>query len=583
MKHSHLPLAVVLGLLAVVGLETASLAGPNKDSRAGTRAPVGPAGEVVKKIDKILAKAWTEAEIKPRKAANDAELLRRLSLDLTGVIPTEKFAHNYLRSSKPSKRADATRKLLASPQFGRSQGLRWAYLLVGRDYLIKSKTMSRAAKARKRMMDRMGDDDGGMMGGGEGYSLDEWLAQQLGTNVPWDEVVSSLISADGIVQDNPAGHYMLRFAREGKAAEATGNVFRVFQGLQVQCAQCHDHPYDDTYSQRDFWGLAAFFARTTGRRAPPNAMQIERAARKNKQARGPYKVVDRAGGQIRMPAPAGQTGPMVLPKFVTGVVVNPATGFDRRGKLAELITQDENPYFARATVNRVWSHFFGRGIINPIDEIKETPSVPALLELLEQDFRASGYDMRRLIEIIVRTRAYGLTSAGNEDDKEAELALFARAPMRSLSAEQLFYSVLSASGMNEFRGAGNRNLRRNIERQKYQMLRQFVRIFGGDEEEIVDEGTIPQALMLLNGPLTNDAVRPRPGHPVYDRLFAMESVDEQIQTIYLRVLSRTPTRAERNKVRAYLSATKRHPKARAQAYADVFWALMNSSEFNLIH
>jgi hypothetical protein len=268
-----------------------------------------------------------------------------------------------------------------------------------------------------------------------------------------------------------------------------------------------------------------------------------------------------------------------------GQVINPGVGVDRRAAVASLITDPKNAYFAKATVNRVWSQFFGRGLINPVDEITEPSLVPEVMALLETDFRASGYDMKRLILLIVSTKAYARTSEGREETKEKELELFARAPLRSLSAEQLFYSVLSATGVEQVR-KGSRGAMRRLERMKYGLLRQFVRTFSADDEdgETIDEGTIPEALMLLNGPLTNDAIRPRAGHPVYDRLFAMRDVDEQIKTIYVRVLGRTPTRGERNTVRKYFAGTKGlGPTARAQAYADVFWALMNSSEFNLIH
>lgn len=580
------PLSLVLALAALASVATPSQADPKDHRKAGTRAALRSPAAVSKDVDRLLGEAWREAGIKPRRQASDAELLRRASLDLSGVIPSEESARAYLLSKKPDKYRAKVRELLDSPAYARTQALRWAYLLVGRDYLIRSKNMSAVKKMQKRRARLMGGEsmgDEGVYAGEEAHSLDEWLAARFKENSSWDEVATSLITADGTVDSNPAAYYMLRFSRDGKAPEATGNVFRVFQGMQIQCAQCHDHPYDDEFSQRDFWSLAAFFSRTTARRTPPTPEQIKR--RGKGKARGPFRVFDRGNGQARMPAPPGETGSLVLPRFLDGQVINPGAGVNRRAAVAKMITDSKNAYFAKATVNRVWSQFFGRGLINPVDEISEPSLVPEVLALLETDFRASGYDMKRLIQLVVSTKAYARTSEGREDTKEKELELFARAPLRSLTAEQLFYSVLSATGVEEVR-RGSRGAMRRLERMKYGMLRQFVRTFSTDDEdsESIDEGTIPEALMLLNGPLTNDAIRPRVGHPVYDRLFAMKDVDAQIKTIYVRVLSRTPTRGERNTVRKYFAGTKGlGPTARAQAYADVFWALMNSSEFNLIH
>jgi hypothetical protein len=577
----------VLTAAAVLGAAAPGQADPKDHKKKGARTALPPTNAVAKQVDRLLGTAWREAKVKPRRQASDAELLRRVSLDLTGVIPSEESARDYLLSDTPRKYQAKVRELLKSPSYARTQSLRWAYLLVGRDYLIRTKNLSLVKKMRKRRQRAMGgsmEEDEGMYGGEDAHSLDEWLAARFADNTPWDEVTTSLITANGTVDKTPAAYYMLRYGRDGKAPEMAGNVFRVFQGLQIQCAQCHDHPYDEEFSQRDFWSLAAFFNRTTARRTPPSAEQLKRKRRPNQgKPRGPFRVFDRPVGQARMPVPAGETGALVLPRFLDGQVINPGNGIDRRGKVAAMITATKNAYFAKATVNRVWSHFFGRGLINPVDEVTEPSVVPEVMTLLEAEFRASGYDMQRLIHVIVSTKAYSRSSEGTEEHKEKELEVFARAPMRSLSAEQLFYSALAATGVEEVR-KGDRRAMRRLEKMKYGMLRQFVRVFGSDEEEVVDQGTIPEALMLLNGPLTNEAVRPRPGHPVYDRLFAMTDVDEQIKTIYVRVLGRTPTRAERNSVRKFFASTKGlGPTIRAQAYADVFWALMNSAEFNLIH
>jgi hypothetical protein len=273
----------------------------------------------------------------------------------------------------------------------------------------------------------------------------------------------------------------------------------------------------------------------------------------------------------------------VLPRFLTGEVVRPGGGIDRRAELARIITAPNNPWFARAMVNRMWSFLFGRGIIDPVDDLETTDYPhPEALALLEKDFKESGYDLRRLVEVIVASRAYGLASHGPEETREQELALFARAPMRGLSAEQIFYSVLSATGVEDVRDDAQRA---RLERQKFQMLRKFLQTFGDDEgEEKVDEGTIPQALLLLNGPLSNDAVRPRVGHPLYDRLFKMKSHDERIDAVWLRTLSRYPSDDERKAMRDLLASDEAKTAAgQAQVWGDTMWALLNSAEFAFVH
>lgn len=605
-----LALSGVVALVAVEGSFRAVRAGPAEEGQGSGEQGLPSPRELAAQVDRLLAAGWQEAGVEPAAAADDAEWLRRLSLDLNGVIPSEELTRGFLASSEPDKRARLVKQLLDDPAFARSMGLRWAYLLVGRDYLIRARAMEQQAARRGAMRRMTGDGEsegdarvgeaggGGetMAGGGggaveaplpdEARSLPEWLAAQLAQGASWREVARELIAAEGTVVDNPATQYVFRHFREGRAEELTGSAMRVFQGLQIQCAQCHDHPYE-AWSQRDFYGVAAFFARTRTRRLPPTAEQLAMAERRGldekerRRLRGPYAVDDGGRGQIRIPAEPGRVGALVLPRFLNGKVINPAAGVDRRAALAELVTADDNPWFAKATVNRVWSFFFERGLVNPVDDLGAVKETPPALALLADDFQASGYDMRRLVETIVSTRAYGLSSAGPLAVRDAQLEVFARAPLRRLGAEQLFYSVLEATGAADVR-TGERRARLRLERRKNQLLRQFVTTFGDDEgEEVVEEGTIPQALMRFNGALTNEAVRPRPGHPVYDRLFRTASLDERIDTIYLRVLSRFPGEVERTKLRALLGP---RPAAElAQAYADVFWALLNGAEFNFNH
>ncbi|MEZ6184582.1 MAG: DUF1553 domain-containing protein [Planctomycetota bacterium] len=551
---------------------------------AETVADVLPApAEVAKQVDQQLRERWKAEGIQPAKRSSDAEFLRRLSLDLTGAIPREDRVRLFLADRSPDKRARLLQDLLQERTTARFTALRWAYVLVSREALFRSLGVNQLMKRATQMKGAMRGQAMGEMGDTDEAGMDdeldsdrpvpplvEWLEDQWIQGTPWSQVARELIAVEGEILENPQGQYMFSF-REGKAPEAAGSVVRVFQGIQIQCAQCHDHPYTE-WSQEDFWGVAAFFGR----------MNVRRVGDKDAKPRR-FGIFERAAGQIRMPAPEGERGRMALPRYLDDTVIPPGNGTDRRKALADLITQDDNPWFAKATVNRVWSYYFGSGITAPVDDLESTECVsPEVLELLAADFKASGYDMKRLTEIVLSTEAYQLGSAGDEEGRAQAVAVFARAPLRGLSAEQLFFSVMEATGIEDIQTTDVRK-QRNLTRQRFQLLRQFIQTFGDDEaEEVVDQGTIPQALMLLNGPLSNDAVRARPDHPLYSRLFAMTDVDERIDTIYLRVLSRLPSKHERKTVQQLLQDNKK-ARDQAQIYADVIWALLNSSEFAYTH
>jgi len=578
MSFSPLRPAAAVGFVLAVALgEASSLrADPGDDGR------LPPAAEVSARLDQLLAAEWARLGVTPAAPASDAEFLRRASLDLSGVIPSEDAARAFLADPSPTRRAHLVERLLDSPAHARSMAARWSALLVGRAYELQALGVKeRQERARGRLMAAAPEDDELP---DEALTLGDWLEERIAQNVGWDRVARELIAAKGTVTDAPAAHYALRHLRGGKPEELAGHVMRVFQALPIQCAQCHDHPYAQ-WTQRQFYGVAAFLARTRAGRSPPSAQMIaaaRAAGRDPTKVQGAFQVVDRPAGQARIPAAPGQVGPLILPRFLTGEVIHPGAGVDRRGALADLVTGPGNPWFARAIANRAWSFLFGRGLLEPVDDLNDEdgPLPPALL-LLADDLRRSGHDMRRLYTVIAGTRAYGLSSAGPADGRGAQVEAFARAALRPLSAEQLYDSVLEATGALGIRAGARGDLRR-LQRRKLELLRQFVRTFGDDEgDEAVEEGTIPQALMRLNGPLTNEAVRPRPGHPVYDRLFRTPDLDQRIDGITLRTLGRYATDAERALLREQLAP---RPAAElAEAYADVFWALLNSSEFNFNH
>ncbi|MDC3379253.1 DUF1549 and DUF1553 domain-containing protein, partial [Planctomycetota bacterium] len=318
----------------------------------------------------------------------------------------------------------------------------------------------------------------------------------------------------------------------------------------------HDHPFDPEISQRDFWGVAAFFSRT----ARGNDMDMA-------------TLVERRQGTVRMPAPPGQQGQEMLPRFLTGEFVDPGPGKHLRRELGRLVTERRNPDFVRATVNRVWTFFFGEGFVDP-DEITgfDLP-MPEVLYRLERDFRASGYDMKRLCQVILNTRVYQLSSRGPEAGKYEQLATFARARLRVLNPEQLWSSIVVATGLDKPMAGEEAQ----YAQQRAMMLqRVFLRAFAQGDDEL-EQNSIPQALLLINGPITNDVLVPQ--NPVIAGILNQDSYDEQLMALFLRVLGRPASRAERQSLALPDAST----FEQAQFIQDVAWALINSSEFSYNH
>ena len=489
-----------------------------------------PAAELTAAIDARLDAAWKAAGVKPAREVDDAEYLRRVTLDLTGAIPEEEAARSFLKSKGNDRRARLVRGLLYGQGYARSMANRWANLLIG----------------RQRVLDT----------GGETSPLVLWLAQQLAANTPWDEVVRRLIAAEGTLEENGAVAWLLTY--DGRPEEATGNALRVFCGIDVQCAQCHDHPFDPSVKQRDFWGLAAFFARAGAKQ------EMDRPALREKR-----------DGEVRIPAMAGMRhGPVVAPRFL-GAGQDLPLGRDthRRQELARLLTAPGHRAFALATVDRFWSFFFGEPLVKP--DGGGPPALTELRDLLAAELLKSGHDVRRLCEAIVLTKAYQRAAAGDPKAKGAQQALFARARLRPLPPEQLWSSLERAVALEAY-GSGTPEERAQRRRD---WRAQFFRTFAGDESTgDGEQATVPQALALINGPLTNEILRAGPDSGFLKQLLAMPA-DERLESLFLRVLSRPPTSGERRA----LTEGGRSSEQELRQVQDVLWGLLNSSEFLYNH
>ncbi len=490
-------------------------------------------------VDRLLAKRLAEEGIEPAPAASDAEYLRRVYLDLTGVLPRlhdneGTGIRDYLENESPDKREQLISRLLEKPTHSTHFSNRWTDLLLP------------------------GDSNLRQFGGGQGFQ--SWLREQFSKNVPYDKFVGDILLASGnLGQTGPSLFYL---ALERKPEELASATSRIFLGVQIGCAQCHDHPFDH-WKRDDFWGFAAFFARI----APSTE-------NRNTQ----FMLVEAASGELTIPG--GKD--VVVPKFLAGVASPDAEeAISRRMRLASWMTARENAYFARATVNRVWSLLFGRGLVEPVDDMgpHNPPSHPELLDLLAEDFVTHGYDLRRMIQALCLTEAYGRASHGStaaEDRPE----LFAQMAVKSLSAEQIYDSLLTAAGRDPaaaigfqaaagFAGANNRE--------------QFLARFRAPAQNATEfQAGIPQALTLMNGPLIAELTDPGTS-PLLSSLSAPFFSDEQrLEILFLSTLARFPREEERGRFMSHVVHAADDGQ-REQALSDVLWALLNTAEFVLNH
>ena len=489
-------------------------------ARAET-APGGAVEAVTAKLDALFEQSWREAGVRPAEAADDARFLRRVTLDLTGLIPTVGEIRTFLADNRPDKRRRAIGSLLEHPRHAGHLARLW------RDVLLPRNTEETAAVA-----------------------FEDWLRTRFQQNVPYDRVVREILTARGSVgQSEPV---LFIAANSTKPEELAASSSRAFLGLQVRCAQCHDHPFAP-WKQAEFWSFAAFFARLQGPASPAD--------------RTP--VADRADGDVRHP----KTLKVLPPRFLDGAEFSGIGDEPRRAVLARWVTAPDNPYFAKAAVNRAWWLLFGRGLVQPVDDLgSHNPAThPEVLELLADDFVASGFDLRRTIAIIAGSKPYQLAGAGSGVETEVK-ATYTAMPVRSLTARQVYDAILLASGQRDSVLDGA------VERQAF--LAQFE---APNREPLEYQGGIPQILTLLNGPLVARLTDPASGDLIaalMDSPFL--SNEKRVETLFLATLSRVPRDDEREQTKKMMQS-KRTDAARAQALGDILWALLNSTEFVLNH
>ncbi len=519
--------------------------------------PSSEATATAGRIDRLLESAWAAKGIQPATRADDAEFLRRVYLDLAGRIPSVAEVRAFLADKQDDKRRRLIAELLERPTYSQHFTTVWRNLL-----------MPEANSNFQTMF---------MVPG-----FEAWLRKQFDENVHYDVMVRELLTTT-VGQDSmqsvygrnanakltPIAFYM---AKETKAENLASATARVFLGIRLECAQCHDHPFAE-WKRDQFWSFAAFFGGMKGR-DQGDGLRMPEAEKLN--------VWEIAIPGTNRQAPA---------TFPDGGKPERMTTNSPRKALADWVTGAENPYFAKATVNRVWAYFFGKGLVEPIDEMvgsQETVAHHAeLLDELARSFVASGFNLKFLLETIVSTRAYQLTSGGG---KSVTGELYSRHPVRGLTAEQLFDSVAIATGLGATDSQGPINVFNNTSPRA-----EFVTKFGNQSERSTDhETSILHALTLMNGKVIADATNPERSQLLASVLDApFFTTPTRIETFYLATLSRMPTPKELARATEFLNAATASgglttsgvelEKRTHAALADILWSLLNSGEFLLNH
>ncbi|MCH2114628.1 MAG: DUF1549 and DUF1553 domain-containing protein [Pirellulales bacterium] len=506
------------------------------------------AARIARLVDAAIADGFRDASTRLALRTEDAVFVRRAYLDLVGDIPPPEQVIAQLLDPGPDKRERLVEQLLESPAYGQNWARYW------RDVVF-----FRAQEDRSQIA---------------AVAMEADLAQRLNDGDRWDQIAARFITARGDVREE--GSTAIIMAQDGRTEETTAEISRIFLGIQIQCAQCHDHPYD-RWKREQFHELAAFFPRVGVRNVRTLTKRSFEVFANDRYRKGARRKDDngRPQAEHRMPSledPTVPGKPMQPRFFLTGASLPEGTSdFDRRAQLAEWITS--NPWFAIAMVNRMWSELVGEGFYDPIDDIgpDREASAPQALKLLADGFRDSGYDLKWLLTTICLTDTYQREARPRRAPEEKSFAANVLQPLRS---DQLFNSLLSALEVDERHAAPNRDLGR---RGRTGMRGQFGQIFGYDPSQARDSvgASIPQMLALMNSGELNRYIESTRSSLITRLIEEIPDDEQLIVELYLRCLSREPTVQELSQLVAYHNEV----GSRTQVFEDLLWALLNSAEF----
>jgi hypothetical protein len=489
------------------------------------------------RIDSLVNAKLRKLRIAPSALSDDATFIRRAYLDLTGTLPSPAETRAFLANASAEKRAALIDSLLDRKEFADVWVMKWAELLQVRS---ADQQLQMSTKSALQYFD--------------------WIEEQVSQNVPADAMVRSLLTATGPSFENPAANF---YKVERDTLKLSENVAQALMGVRVQCTQCHNHPFD-RWTMNDYYSLAAFFAQI-GRKAGEDPRETI--------------VYNSASGGVKHPI----GGKDMAPKFLGGAQPTIPKGADRRAVFAEWLTAPDNPYFARNLANIIWAHFFGKGIIDPVDDVRVSnpASNPELLDYLAQQLTSYKYDFKKLIRDICLSRTYQLSSIPN-DTNAGDTLNFARSSVRRIRAEVLLDALSTVTGSTEkLRGlpAGARA----VEIADGRTSTYFLTTFGRATREtpcsceVKMEPNLSQALHLLNGDAVNSKVVG--GGVVKKLLKAGRTPDEITEELYLRTLCRLPTAEEKSRLQSFYT----EGKSNEVVLNDLFWSLLNAKEFVFNH
>ncbi len=489
-------------------------------------------------IDEFVLAKLKKLNVSPSALSTDATFIRRVYLDTVGRLPTVDEVKAFLADTHPDKRANLIDMLLETPEWVDLRTLKLADML-----RIHPRALGNGAFGER------------------GATLfHEWVWDAAARNRPYDEVVRELIAARGSTyQHGPANYYRIEQQPAGRA-ETTAQVFL---GIRLSCARCHKHPFD-RWTTDDYWNFAAFTGKVGTR---PGELYNEQV------------VYYDPTGRVINQSVQGNRGEVALPTFLGGETLSANYQGDVLQLLADWMTSSTNPYFAKATVNRLWSHYFGRGIVDPVDDMRATtpPSVEGLLEALADDFVQSGFDTKHLIKQILNSRTYQLSAVPNETN-QLDDRFFSRFYPRPMVAQVLLDVLNDVTGTQEKYGRyplGTRSVQLPLP-----VSSRFLALYGRSDREFLGdleptlEPTLAQALHMINAPYVHKKLKS--GEGMLTRLIeAKLDNQELIRVLYLTTLSRFPSDEEIETAEAYLAES---PRRRAGC-EDLLWALISSRAF----
>lgn len=488
---------------------------------------------IVRHVDASFHQTWTEEKVQPAPAASGLTVARRLALGLMCTIPSLEEIRQFERLPEDERLPWWIDHLLQDRRFADNFAERFARAFVGTEdgpFIFYR---------RRRFV--------------------AWLAEQFANNRPYDQLVRDLIASEGLWTDQPATNFVSVTVQPDNANQPdpvrlAGRVTRAFLGLRLDCAQCHNHPYAE-WKQADFEGLAAFFGQThlgfTGIH----------------DGDGLYAVKDRKTQEMRA----------VAPRVPFADELRSREG-SRRQQLASWVTHTKNPYFARAAVNRVWALMLGRPLVEPVDNLESDAPAPPALALLAEDFAAHQFDLRRLIRIIACTEVIRLDSASDNDAGELAEKTWAIFPLTRLRPDQVVGGILQAASVSTLNAESHILFRL----ARYGQRNDFVGRYGDSGEDEFDGrgGTIPQCLLMMNGSLLHEKTKDSPFN-ASTRIGWMAADDPRaVEAAYLSVLTRRPTPEEAEHFQRFLADA---TLSRTQRCEDLFWTLLNSTEFSWNH